>query len=174
MYLQILKETIEEKKNGVIKEETPVKNIINVDGYIPSKFESNDLEKIDLYKKIDSLSNLKEIENFEIEIEDLYGKIPLNVKLLLEKKHLEILGDILYIKNIVDTKQHIEVTLNKETSSIDGIGIKLFDWTYKLSKDFNLSFKDGLIKIKLLKKEKNWISIMNSLLIQIKEEYYVG
>ena len=174
MYLQILKETIEEKKNGVIKEETPVKNIINVDGYIPSKFESNDLEKIDLYKKIDSLSSITEIENFEIEIEDLYGKIPLNVKLLLEKKHLEILGDILYIKNIVDSKQHIEVTLNNETSSIDGIGIKLFEWTYKLSKDFNLSFKDGLIKIKLLKKEKNWISLMNSLLKQIKEEYYVG
>ena len=174
MYLQILKETIEEKKNGVIKEETPVKNIINVDGYIPSKFESNDLEKIDLYKKIDSLSSITEIENFEIEIEDLYGKIPLNVKLLLEKKHLEILGDILYIKNIVDSKQHIEVTLNNETSSIDGIGIKLFEWTYKLSKDFILSFKDGLIKIKLLKKEKNWISLMNSLLKQIKEEYYVG
>ena len=39
MYLQILKETIDEKKNGVIKEEPKVNNIISVDGYIPNKFE---------------------------------------------------------------------------------------------------------------------------------------
>ena len=59
MYLQILKETIEEKQNGTKKEEeTKPSTVINVDGYIPNKFESNDLEKIDLYKKIDSLSSL--------------------------------------------------------------------------------------------------------------------
>jgi transcription-repair coupling factor (superfamily II helicase) len=97
MYLQILKETIDEKKNGVIKEETKTNTIINVDGYIPNKFESNDLEKIDLYKKIDALSSLDSIINFSNEILDLYGKTPDNVKLLLEKKRLEVLSDILYL-----------------------------------------------------------------------------
>ena len=171
MYLQILKETIDEKKNGVIKEEPKANNIINVDGYIPDKFESNDLEKIDLYKKIDSLSSLESIISFSNEIEDLYGKIPLNVNLLLEKKRLEIFSDILYLEKINDSKSFIELTLNKETSKIDGIGIKLFELTYKLSKDFSLSFKEGFIKIKLLKKDKNWLSLLNSLLKVIKEEY---
>ena len=171
MYLQILKETIDEKKNGVIKEEPKVNNIISVDGYIPNKFESNDLEKIDLYKRIDSLKTLDSIVNFSNEIEDLYGKIPLNVNLLLEKKRLEVFSDLLYLEKINDTKTFIELTLNKETSQIDGIGIKLFELTYKLSKDFSLSFKDGFIKIKLLKKEKNWLSILNSLLKFLKEEY---
>lgn len=171
MYLQILKETIDEKKNGVIKEVPKVNNIISVDGYIPNKFESNDLEKIDLYKRIDSLKTLDSIVNFSNEIEDLYGKIPLNVNLLLEKKRLEIFSELLYLEKINDTKTFIELTLNKETSQIDGIGIKLFELTYKLSKDFSLSFKDGFIKIKLLKKEKNWLSILNSLLKFLKEEY---
>ena len=111
--LQILKETIDEKKNGVIKEETKTNTIINVDGYIPNKFESNDLEKIDLYKKIDALSSLDSIINFSNEILDLYGKTPDNVKLLLEKKRLEVLSDILYLKNINDTKLFIELTLNE-------------------------------------------------------------
>ena len=124
MYLQILKETIDEKKNGVIKEETKTNTIINVDGYIPNKFESNDLEKIDLYKKIDALSSLDSIINFSNEILDLYGKTPDNVKLLLEKKRLEVLSDILYLKNINDTKLFIELTLNENMSNIDGIGIK--------------------------------------------------
>ena len=171
MYLQILKETIDEKKNGVIKEETKTNTIINVDGYIPNKFESNDLEKIDLYKKIDALSSLDSIINFSNEILDLYGKTPDNVKLLLEKKRLEVLSDILYLKNINDTKLFIELTLNKNMSNIDGIGIKLFELTYKLSKDFTLSFKDGYIKIKLLKKEKNWLITLNELLHILKEEY---
>ena len=172
MYLQILKETIDEKKNGVIKEETKTNTIINVDGYIPNKFESNDLEKIDLYKKIDALSSLDSIINFSNEILDLYGKTPDNVKLLLEKKRLEVLSDILYLKNINDTKLFIELTLNKNMSNIDGIGIKLFELTYKLSKDFTLSFKDGYIKIKLLKKEKNWLITLNELLHTLKEGYY--
>ena len=172
MYLQILKETIDEKKNGVIKEETKTNTIINVDGYIPNKFESNDLEKIDLYKKIDALSSLDSIINFSNEILDLYGKTPDNVKLLLEKKRLEVLSDILYLKNINDTKLFIELTLNKNMSNIDGIGIKLFELTYKLSKDFTLSFKDGYIKIKLLKKEKTWLITLNELLHTLKEGYY--
>ena len=172
MYLQILKETIDEKKNGVIKEETKTNTIINVDGYIPNKFESNDLEKIDLYKKIDALSSLDSIINFSNEILDLYGKTPDNVKLLLEKKRLEVLSDILYLKNINDTKLFIELTLNKNMSNIDGIGIKLFELTYKLSKDFTLSFKDGYIKIKLLKKEKNWLITLNELLHTLKDDYY--
>ena len=172
MYLQILKETIDEKKNGVIKEETKTNTIINVDGYIPNKFESNDLEKIDLYKKIDALSSLDSIINFSNEILDLYGKTPDNVKLLLEKKRLEVLSDILYLKNINDTKLFIELTLNENMSNIDGIGIKLFELTYKLSKDFTLSFKDGFIKIKLLKKEKNWLITLNELLHILKESYY--
>ena len=172
MYLQILKETIDEKKNGVIKEETKTNTIINVDGYIPNKFESNDLEKIDLYKKIDALSSLDSIINFSNEILDLYGKTPDNVKLLLEKKRLEVLSDILYLKNINDTKLFIELTLNENMSNIDGIGIKLFELTYKLSKDFTLSFKDGYIKIKLLKKEKNWLITLNELLHTLKEDYY--
>ena len=172
MYLQILKETIDEKKNGVIKEETKTNTIINVDGYIPNKFESNDLEKIDLYKKIDALSSLDSIINFSNEILDLYGKTPDNVKLLLEKKRLEVLSDILYLKNINDTKLFIELTLNDNMSNIDGIGIKLFELTYKLSKDFTLSFKDGYIKIKLLKKEKNWLITLNELLHTLKEDYY--
>lgn len=172
MYLQILKETIDEKKNGVIKEETKTNTIINVDGYIPNKFESNDLEKIDLYKKIDALSSLDSIINFSNEILDLYGKTPDNVKLLLEKKRLEVLSDILYLKNINDTKLFIELTLNENMSNIDGIGIKLFELTYKLSKDFTLSFKDGFIKIKLLKKEKNWLITLNELLHTLKDDYY--
>ena len=172
MYLQILKETIDEKKNGVIKEETKTNTIINVDGYIPNKFESNDLEKIDLYKKIDALSSLDSIINFSNEILDLYGKTPDNVKLLLEKKRLEVLSDILYLKNINDTKLFIELTLNENMSNIDGIGIKLFELTYKLSKDFTLSFKDGYIKIKLLKKEKTWLITLNELLHTLKESYY--
>ena len=172
MYLQILKETIDEKKNGVIKEEVKTNTIINVDGYIPNKFESNDLEKIDLYKKIDALSSLDSIINFSNEILDLYGKTPDNVKLLLEKKRLEVLSNILYLKNINDTKLFIELTLNEDMSKIDGIGIKLFELTYKLSKDFTLSFKDGYIKIKLLKKEKNWLITLNELLHTLKEDYY--
>ena len=172
MYLQILKETIDEKKNGVIKEENKTNTIINVDGYIPNKFESNDLEKIDLYKKIDALSSLDSIINFSNEILDLYGKTPDNVKLLLEKKRLEVLSDILYLKNINDTKLFIELTLNENMSNIDGSGIKLFELTYKLSTDITLSFKDGFIKIKLLKKEKKWLITLNELLHTLKDDYY--
>ena len=92
--------------------------------------------------------------------------------MLLEKKRLEVFNDLLYLNNIIDTKSFIEVTLNEKMSSIDGIGIKLFELTYKLSKDFSLSFKGGVIKIKLLKKDNNWLTILNELLNNIKEDYH--
>ena len=31
-----------------------------------------------------------------------------------------------------------------------------------LSKDFSLAFKEGYIKIKLLKKEKDWLTTLNN------------
>ena len=118
------------------------------------------------------MSSLDSIISFSNEILDLYGKTPDNVKLLLEKKRLEVLSNILYLKNINDTKLFIELTLNENMSQIEGIGIKLFELTYKLSKDFTLAFKDGFIKIKLLKKEKDWLITLNELLHTLKEDYH--
>lgn len=167
LYLDLLKEAIEEEK-GVIKEEKIMSNNLQIDGYIPSSYSSTSGNKIDLYKKLDKVKTLKELEDLEKEIKDIYGKMPNNVVLLIEKKRLDVLSSNDKVERIKDDKEFIDVYLAKELSNKDGIGLKLFELVNRLDyKNINLSFRKENIKIRIKKVNNEWIYYINEILFKI-------
>lgn len=167
LYLDLLKEAIEEKK-GIIKEEEIRNNNIQVNGYIPISYAEHDGNKIDLYRKLEKVSNLLELEEYEKSISDIYGKMPSNVSMLIEKKRIDILASEDKVSDIKDNKDYIDIHLSKELSNKDGIGLVLFEKVNLLDyKNINLSFAKDNIRIRIKKLNTNWVYYIKEILESI-------
>ncbi|MDY4787979.1 MAG: transcription-repair coupling factor [Bacilli bacterium] len=168
MYIELLKEAIEEKKTGLKHKDDEYKKIINVDAYIPNEFSNDDLDKISLYQKIEKVKTLKELSSLEEEMIDVYGKLTPPVKLLIEKRRLEITVKMSYIEDVIDTKEYYEVVYQERVSSIDGIGLKIFQKCMQLDPKITLQYKKNHIIVRLIKKEK-WLNLASEVLLAINE-----
>jgi transcription-repair coupling factor (superfamily II helicase) len=150
LYMDLLKEAIEEEKGIVKEQEKDINNNIQIDGYIPSSYAGVDGNKIELYKKLDAVKTLEQLEELENQIKDIYGKMPSNVVLLIEKKRMDVLASNDKVERIKDDKEFIDIYLAKELSNKDGIGIKLFELANRLDyKNIVLSFRKDNIKIRI-------------------------
>jgi transcription-repair coupling factor (superfamily II helicase) len=166
--MDLLKDAIEEEK-GILKEkDKEINNNIQIDGYIPSTYAGVDGNKIELYKQLDAVKTLKELEELESQIKDIYGKMPQNVTLLIEKKRMDVLASNNKVDKIKDDREFIDVYLSSEISNKDGIGIKLFELANRLDyKNIVLSFKKENIKVRVKKVNDEWIYYINEILMAI-------
>ncbi len=85
LYYKMLNNAVMKIKGGQTEEigfETSID--LPVDAFIPSEYIQNEIEKIDMYKRIAGLANEDERVDLEEELEDRYGKIPTSVTNLLE------------------------------------------------------------------------------------------
>ena len=167
LYLDLLKEAIEERK-GIAKKEEIKNNNIQINGYIPLSYAECDGNKIDLYKQLEKITTLTLLEEFEKNVSDMYGKMPSNVSLLIEKKRIDILASEDKVSDIKDSKDYIDIFLSKELSNKDGIGVVLFEKANLLDyKNINLSFAKDNIKIRIIKNNTNWVYYIKEILESI-------
>ena len=168
MYMQILQETINEKK-GIKKEEekqVPAVNISN-DGYIPEDYVNSDLEKLYLYQQLNRVVDILELDEIRSELKDFYGDLPKVVSNLVDKREFDILNSINQIKTVLEKKKQVEITFNKDFSSqVDGV--KLWDLIYKISKHIKISYLNQLIILAIPKDDK-WLFYANNILRRVNE-----
>lgn len=150
MYIKLLSEAIKEKQ-GVVEEKDKI-NITNLslDAYIPKEY-ATDGDKLEIYQEIQGISSVASLEIFKNKLRDIYGRIPHEVRLLLTKRKIDILSSSLFIDKMEEQGDYIIVLLTKEASSINKIGLYLFDKLGSLSKIVLASFVDRQIKFKLRK-----------------------
>ncbi len=168
MYIELLNQAIAEKKGIAIpQEETTVKPMpLELDAYIPEKFAPEDYEKITLYQRINRLKTASQLEEMETEIIDQYGRLPEAVRLLFEKKRLELLISEPRVKSFREKRKEIEITFTPEYSSqVDGI--RLFELVSQISREIELKYLKGSIILKLTN-TKNWLKICLEVLQKTK------
>ena len=67
--------------------ESEVKSVnVNVEGYIPHDYVSSDIEKLELYQRLDNTKTINGIDHLKSEFVDYYGKLPNEVATLIEKR----------------------------------------------------------------------------------------
>ncbi len=169
MYMKLLQEVIEEKQKGTeesIAKEGSKRNI-SIDAYIPSVYAS-DGDKIELYQQIDNAKTCDELANIAEEIHDIYGRIPVEVNNLLQKKKIELLLNDDVFEDMLEKQESINLYLNKEFSSINGIGIKLFQALTAYLSYIKVTYTNKKIMI-LFTKKGDWIENFCSILTKINE-----
>lgn len=154
MYMKILMESVDEKQGKKEKEEVPALNV-NVDGYIPSDYVNTDLEKLELYQRLDKVQNFTELQAIKEELNDLYGKLPKSVNTLVEKREFDLIMNENQFDKMKEEKNLVEVYLSREFSDkLDGE--KLFMMLTPYRKKISITYTNKQIVIKFLK-DQEWL-----------------
>ena len=169
MYIEMLQKAIAEKQGVFVEQEAePLpKVMMKVDAYIPKSFAPEDLEKINMYKRVDAIRTLKGLNELIDEISDVYGHLPAVVSLLFEKKRLEILLSEERIHSFKEHSVAVELTFTKDYSdTIDGVS--LFTLVNQVSRDIELKYIQRRIVLKF-KKHPKWLAEVTQVLMQTKK-----
>ena len=179
MYLSLLDEAIKERSETkeVRKKEVKAPKVMQLDSYVPIEFASEDANKFAIYKEIEKVNSLIELEELKKKIKDNYGTIIKPVELLLEKKKIDLLSTSDCIDKIEDNTGYMMITLSEDFSKVDGIGVDLFSLVNDVNGNtISLSFMQEKIKVRLDKKQE-WAEDLTKLLIgiiKIENKYKKG
>lgn len=170
LYIELLKEAIDQRKGIKPKKEVDDSIKINASGYLPADFTFNDSEKLDLYQEIQAISSLSDYALFYESVEDRYGKLPDAVELLLEKIRLELLLADKRVESFKEKYRDVELIFTEEYSNkMDGM--HLFEFVSEISYDIKIKYINKRIEV-VIPNDVEWIKFLLQILDNIKEINY--
>ncbi|MDO4770739.1 transcription-repair coupling factor [Porphyromonas sp.] len=89
----------------------------DVEAYLPPTYIPGDDERIGLYRELDSITQLKAIQDFKERLEDRFGKLPLEAEELLKVLHLRLLGKSIGIERISLKRNLLRLQLVSDLNS---------------------------------------------------------
>ena len=172
LYVKYLNEAIKRLKGEKVEETLDTTVDIQVDGYIKSNYIEDEEQKIEIYKKISSISDIEEYRELVDELIDRFGDVPREVENLLDVSFIRRLASKNGIYNIIQRGSDIFIQFNLEGNPTIGVelvhylsgeyGRRLkFDLstepsiTFKPSVDVLTSLKDLIEKIDDFNRENN-------------------
>ena len=125
LYCRLLEEAIHEAK-GELEPETPDPAIdLKVDAFLPDSFVFDPKQKVDLYKKIAAVRELKEAAIVYEEIEDRFGDPPLPVQNLLSVAKVKVLAKQAGVSQICSERSEVIIRFLAGLSLPDSRGLEL-------------------------------------------------
>jgi transcription-repair coupling factor (superfamily II helicase) len=115
MYVRLLDQAIAELEKDDGKRELPEEVFLELDysGFIPNEYIEEPLEKMEIYKKIASITAEGELEALLAELEDRFGAIPDEVHSLLALAEIRILCRKLHIASLRERSGVIRVEFGR-------------------------------------------------------------
>ena len=163
MYLELINEEVK----GVNLDEEEEKNVIPIDveTHIDKELTEESSLIIKHHKKINGITNKKELNSVLSEIRDRYGMTNSSLELYAHEKYVEKLLIITMVK--INENDNLKTVLKLKREVFENINVeKLFVETNKITTKFNFLYKNDTIIITLLKAtlEKNYIFYIEELL----------
>ena len=117
LFLEMLNEEVNKLKGTPIQEEKEdTKPVLDVTTTVRDDYVEDEELKIEIHKLINTIDSKQKLIEVKNEIEDRFGKIDEDLEIYMYEQWLEKLVQKLNIKNIRQTKNFIEVPLNKKQS----------------------------------------------------------
>jgi transcription-repair coupling factor (superfamily II helicase) len=116
LYLKLLDEAIDALKleEGEKKEEPPEVYLeLEYSGYIPDSYISEPMEKMEVYKKISSVTSYEELEAVERAVEDRFGPVPEELRSLFAIAEIRILCRRLYISSLKERNGQVTAEFSR-------------------------------------------------------------
>lgn len=121
LYCKMLEDTVKLIKGEIETEPIETTVDLKVDAYIPSSYIKDEIQKIEVYKKIAAIESLDEFMDIKEELEDRYSNIPDEVYNLMNIAYIKSLGKRISIEEIKEFNQEVKFTFTKETKNINNI-----------------------------------------------------
>lgn len=113
LYCKMLNEAVALLKGQQVLEDYDTTVDLNIDGFIPSEYIKNEFEKLNMYKKISTITNEEEQEDIRCELIDRFGEIPQVTQNLLEVALIKAKAHDVYITEIAGGKREFKISMFK-------------------------------------------------------------
>ena len=170
MYVRMLEESIKTVKGETLQIKSQTTIELSVDAYIPSSYISDSGQKIDMYKKIASITSRDDFDEIYDELTDRFGDVPKSVLNVMNVSYLKIISTDLDFIKIIEREKSVVFKFDKSNRDILSIIGKLPDNLFRKI-EFNINETAELIfnydKNKLLES----IELVDSLYALKRENY---
>lgn len=154
LYCRMLQDTIKLVKGEIDKE--PVETLVElkVDAYISSKYINDEVQKIEVYKKIAAIESFDDMLDIQEELIDRFSDIPESVNNLIKIAYIRAIGKALGVEKINETKEEIIILFeSKDRVNDEIINGLLKKYNKKIS--FKIGEKPAIgYKFKFIEREK--------------------
>ena len=111
LYCKMLNTAVKKYKGEEEREEFETVIDISVNAFIPPSYIANEMQKLDMYKKIAAIESEEEKEDIMDELQDRYGDLPKNVENLLNIASLKCMAHRAYVTEVSDKSGNIGITM---------------------------------------------------------------
>lgn len=150
MYSQMLKDAIEAKRQGKTPEAIQPfqpELQLDIDAYLPGDYISDEKQKIDMYKRFQTIESEEDIQDLRDELIDRFGDYPEQVEKLFTVSVLKQQAKQNRIEEITEQKHMIKLVMEKEQSQgIDGS--RLFEMANQYGRMVQLGTDENQLTIR--------------------------
>ncbi|WP_459479846.1 transcription-repair coupling factor [Clostridium saccharoperbutylacetonicum] len=153
LYCRMLEDTVKLIKGEIQKEPIETTLDIKVDAFIPESYIEDEIQKIEIYKKIAVIEGLEDYNDIKEELEDRYSKIPESVYNLMDIAYIKSQAKSIFIEEIKETPKEMIFKFAENESDYKNI-FKILMEKYKNSVVLKFGSNPYFaFKIKCVKKE---------------------
>ncbi len=110
LYCKMLNEAVKHLKGIPVTEDFATVVDVDVDAFIPAEYIVNEVQKLDIYKRIAAIENEKERDDMKDELLDRFGAIPKSVDNLLRIALIRVAAHALYMTEVKGKNERITFT----------------------------------------------------------------
>jgi len=111
LYCKMLNEAVKRLKGEEMRSGFTTTVDLDVDAFIPPAYIVNEVQKLDIYKRIASVENEEQAEDMQEELRDRFGEVPKSVKHLLRISLIRVQAHQLYCTEIRGKVGNIRVSV---------------------------------------------------------------
>lgn len=114
LYCKMLNEAVKKLKGVATHEDFNTTVDLDVDAYIPPSYIVNEVQKLDIYKRIAGVENLLECNDMKEELMDRFGSIPKSADNLLRIALIRVGAHRLFIAEVQGKNEKLKVTFSPD------------------------------------------------------------
>ena len=136
LYCKMLNEAVKNLKGISTEEDFNTSIDLDVDAYIPPSYIVNEIQKLDIYKRIAGIENDKEYDDMKEELLDRFGEIPKSVENLLKIAMVRVKAHELYMTEVKGKNELIQFLFRPDAKiAVENIPLLLQKYKGKLTFD---------------------------------------
>lgn len=139
LYCKMLNEAVKNLKGMGEKKNFDTIIDMDVNAFIPSVYIKNEMQRLDIYKRIAGIETEEEYTDMQDELTDRFGTMPKSVENLLKSAFLKATAHQSDVLEVKGNRQEIRITMY-ENAAVDGTKVPLFLEKYRNQ----MNFKSGV------------------------------
>lgn len=175
LYCKMLNEAVKSLKGISTVADFNTTVDLDVDAFIPSSYILNEVQKLDIYKRIAGLESQAECDDMREELLDRFGEIPTAVHNLFRISMIRVMAHKLYITDVKGKNGEIQLTLKADARIRAERIPELLKKQEKLTFNYKMiSFIKKYHKCGVVEKDAQTLLLLTEELLKEMQEFLLG